>query len=387
MTTGIDVNKFSKLIPDQTIEIKAKRLKFLKEEAKEIRIAVFGKYNHGKSTLLNAIIGKEIFKTADKRETIKNAEHKHNEIIWIDTPGLDADVNGKDDERAMEGAFKLADIILLIHSMQAGELDKYEMLLYQRLIKKDSNYQEKLFLILTQIDQLIDDQYTQVLNKIKSQMPDILVFPVSATRYLRGIEEKKESFINISGIPNVVNNLENIKNKIYDFRKREIEEITSDLFHAITKERTNTAFLLQQANENKNNQNKVFFASLSNYKETLNYIKSSKENGSFTPVFHEILEDLFNHFFDEDVLISEIENNSELQQRAALAKTEKDREKILNEMANIVLSGIKNTSLEENEKLREYFDKYEIPPAYFIHFKCMFNVNFFESLLKDSFNF
>jgi GTPase Era involved in 16S rRNA processing len=63
-------------------------LKFLQEPGnlKEPRIAVFGKFNHGKSTLLNTLTGEDIFKVADIRETTKISEHLHNGIIWVDIP-------------------------------------------------------------------------------------------------------------------------------------------------------------------------------------------------------------------------------------------------------------------------------------------------------------
>ena len=50
------------------------RLSQLTNPQARTRIAVFGKYNHGKSTLLNALVGLEIFKASDRRETQANQE-------------------------------------------------------------------------------------------------------------------------------------------------------------------------------------------------------------------------------------------------------------------------------------------------------------------------
>ena len=105
----IDVTRFTKAVPQSEQDVK--RFKFLMEEANDIRIAVFGKYNHGKSTLLNTIIGKDVFKTSDKRETVKNQTHQYQNVIWVDTPGLDADVTGQDDKEARNGAFTTADVL------------------------------------------------------------------------------------------------------------------------------------------------------------------------------------------------------------------------------------------------------------------------------------
>jgi hypothetical protein len=61
-------------------------------------ITVIGKYNHGKSHLLNELIGQETFVVADKRETVRLLDRVHNGVRWLDAPGLDADV-GTDDAR------------------------------------------------------------------------------------------------------------------------------------------------------------------------------------------------------------------------------------------------------------------------------------------------
>src|SRR5690554_1073232 len=97
------------------------------------RIAVFGKYNHGKSTLLNALIGREVFKVADKRETLTVSELIHEGVAWIDTPGLDADVQGDDDKLAKGAAMELADILCLVHNVKTGELDNSELKIYKQL--------------------------------------------------------------------------------------------------------------------------------------------------------------------------------------------------------------------------------------------------------------
>ena len=55
MTAKIDLPRFAKLVP--ALEQEAKRLQVILDSSENVQIAVFGKYNHGKSTLLNALIG------------------------------------------------------------------------------------------------------------------------------------------------------------------------------------------------------------------------------------------------------------------------------------------------------------------------------------------
>ena len=365
----IDTQKFIKLIPNQDIEVKIKRLKFLKEEAKEVRIAVFGKYNHGKSTLLNALVGQEIFKAADKRETIKNTEYKYNNIIWIDTPGLDADIQSKDDEKAMEGAFKLADVILLVHSMKAGELDKNEMLLYQRLISKDTHYAEKLFLILTQADQLVDSEYRQVLNKINLQLNNVDIFPVSAVRYLKGITAKQEQFIKMSAMQPLLEKIEKIKGKIYEIRKNEITELSTYLLGAVLKEEANTRAELEKIKTESDDKDNQLYSQLSLYKDNIDLLKFNQNCSNYLSVFDDVLKDIIHHFFNmEDI-------KKYLREYDYDSLTVKEKQKNMKKLTQLALSNIKSPSLEEDVTLREYFEKYEIPSNYVEHFRNMINEN------------
>lgn len=232
----IDIERFNKVAP--TSEEALRRLSFLLEQAKDVRVAVFGKYNHGKSTLLNAIIGQEVFKAADKRETTEISEYQHNGVIWVDTPGLDADVHGEDDRKAREGAFAVADFLFLVHSVKTGELDKYETQLYRDLMKQDKNYRKKMFLILTQIDQVEKSDLEQVLAKITNQFPELEIFPVSAIRYMKGVAENTPVFIEKSGFNQLVNLVERLKSDIESMRAYEKKRLINKVKVALAEKQT-----------------------------------------------------------------------------------------------------------------------------------------------------
>jgi GTPase len=202
-----------------------KRLYHLLNASAEAKIGVFGKYNHGKSTLLNAICNDEIFKAADKRETTQIKEAKARGVVWVDTPGLDADIEGNDDQKARKTAFEIADVLFLVHNVAAGELDKYELALYRQLMSQDKNYRKKLVLVLTQIDQLPDIEREQVVSEIKKQLPELMIFPVSSVRFTRGMKENKQAFINKSGMLALLDHVETIKSQISSLRKKEISRL------------------------------------------------------------------------------------------------------------------------------------------------------------------
>ncbi|WP_171405950.1 GTPase domain-containing protein, partial [Acinetobacter nosocomialis] len=125
------VDKILSVLPNQAGQLA--RLVRLMQFACDPTITVIGKYNHGKSRLLNELIGTDIFSVADKRETIQLAEHKQDQVRWLDAPGLDADVAAVDDRHAFEAVWTQADIRLFVHSVREGELDATEHHLLQQL--------------------------------------------------------------------------------------------------------------------------------------------------------------------------------------------------------------------------------------------------------------
>ena len=193
-----DITALSREIPEAREALN--RLSEIIKSQYHARIVVHGKYNHGKSTLLNTLVGKNIFKASDRRETRSNQEYTHNGYLWIDTPGLDADPRGEDDRLARQSAFKLADYLFLVHNVKAGELDRYELDLYRKMLERSPDNNHRMVLVLTQIDQLSLKECEQVRQRIQKQLPGITVIPVSAVRYQRGIAEGKEKFIALSGM-------------------------------------------------------------------------------------------------------------------------------------------------------------------------------------------
>ena len=56
----------------------------------DANIMVYGVYNAGKSTLINALVGKEVAPTGDIPLTAKVAEYQCDNFVILDTPGIDA---------------------------------------------------------------------------------------------------------------------------------------------------------------------------------------------------------------------------------------------------------------------------------------------------------
>lgn len=218
-----------------------------------LHIAVLGKYNHGKSTFLNALVRNEVFSAADKRETTEIAEHEHDGVVYIDTPGLDGDPNVSDDRKAWRTAFQSADFLFLVHQAQAGELDRNEMNAFLQLARQDRYYSKKMHLVLTQIDQCEPDEVRTVECKIRGQLisafdlRELSITPVSATRHQKGVITGNSKLREMSGMAPIFSTVKRIKSDGPALRRREVrrlaDKILSDLAEALTETNQN----IQQA--------------------------------------------------------------------------------------------------------------------------------------------
>ena len=178
------------------------RLRLLADTARPPVVTVIGKYNHGKSRLLNELIGETAFAVADKRETVALASFTQGGVRWLDAPGLDADVGTQDDQHALRATWLEADIRLFVHAAKEGELDMAERGLLASLLDDGARTQRQTLVVLTQIDQLADEaQLHQVTSAIASPLPAGSMFPVSSTRHRSGVDGGKALMLERSGFP------------------------------------------------------------------------------------------------------------------------------------------------------------------------------------------
>jgi len=137
----------------------------------------------------------------------------------------------QDDFEANKGAFVSADIVLMIHTLKAGELDKYEVEHISRLLHASKN--DNKLLVLTQIDQITEEQQKAVVNRIKEQLPKFEPILVSATRYLKGVAESKDKLVELSGVPELKSKIQNLKSTIAQQRNKEVNELQQLLNHLL----------------------------------------------------------------------------------------------------------------------------------------------------------
>lgn len=146
-------------------------------------VALVGKPNTGKSTLMNAIVGEKLSITAHRPQTtrhqilgIKTTDEY--QCIYVDTPGIH-DSRSKAIHRYMNRAATSmlvdAELVCILLDVKHFAEDDIKIL---RRIGDQSN----LVVVLNKIDQVDKNACLPVMQKISAILPDVEIIPVSALK-------------------------------------------------------------------------------------------------------------------------------------------------------------------------------------------------------------
>ncbi|MCR5084537.1 MAG: 50S ribosome-binding GTPase [Succinivibrionaceae bacterium] len=175
-----------------------------------LAVACIGLYNHGKSSLLNNLVGdadNRTFKVSDSRQTVRNQEFTHDGIRFIDTPGLNA--SGDDDSAALS-ALEQSDVYLFVHKASVGGLDGIERAVLERIASSwpQGKFLSRTIFVLTNLDKCRGQgQIEEVCGNVGSQLRGIFgagdadIIPVSTTTYMKGLKEGKRLLCEHSAVP------------------------------------------------------------------------------------------------------------------------------------------------------------------------------------------
>jgi len=146
-------------------------------------VAIVGRPNVGKSTLMNQAIGQKIAIMSDKPQTTRNKIHgvyttEDTQIVFLDTPGIHKPNSklGNFMVKAAESAFNEVDAILFLTDVTEpiGGGDRYIMEQLKKV--KDT----PVFLVLNKIDKIHPEAMLPVIEKFRKQMSFAEIVPVSA---------------------------------------------------------------------------------------------------------------------------------------------------------------------------------------------------------------
>ena len=206
-----------------------------------VQIAAFGMVGRGKSSVLNALVGQEVFPTgalhgvtreinranweltpeqiANSPENVRRLtiKDKGKQIQLIDTPGID-EVNGKAREALACDLAKRVDLILF---MVSGDITQVE---YQALSKlREAG--KPMLLVFNKIDQYPEADRLAIYQKIKEERvrelisPDEIIMVAASPIEVRGVKDVtgKLKVQRVKGKPQV----DSLKLKILELLERE----------------------------------------------------------------------------------------------------------------------------------------------------------------------
>ena len=146
-------------------------------------VAIIGKTNVGKSTLINNLVGEKVAITVNKSQTTRTAiraivNRKNSQIIFIDTPGIHKPTT-KLGETMLETSYGIAndvDLILYIVDCSKKEITKGDRI----ILEKIKAINKKTILVLNKIDLIDKEEILKVIDMYKNEYDFEAIIPVSA---------------------------------------------------------------------------------------------------------------------------------------------------------------------------------------------------------------
>ncbi|GBC78403.1 GTPase Era [bacterium HR08] len=146
-------------------------------------VALIGRPNVGKSTLLNRLIGQKIAAVSDKPQTTRwrirgILTRPEGQIIFVDTPGIHKPIHRMNERmmRAVEAAIADVDLLLLMADVTEsfGSGDRFVLEMVKRAGKPT-------FLLLNKIDRLKDKrQLLPLIDRYRREYDFVEYLPISA---------------------------------------------------------------------------------------------------------------------------------------------------------------------------------------------------------------
>lgn len=146
-------------------------------------VAIVGRPNVGKSTLLNRVVGQKIAIMSDKAQTTRNKIQgvyttDDAQLIFIDTPGIHKPKHRLGDfmVETAYSALREVDVTLIMISadQKRGKGDDF-------IIERLRQSQTPVFLVINKIDKVHPDALLAIIEDYSSQMDFAEIVPISAT--------------------------------------------------------------------------------------------------------------------------------------------------------------------------------------------------------------
>lgn len=154
-----------------------------KNEFKSGFVALIGRPNVGKSTLMNYLIGEKIAITSNKPQTTRNKiagiyTTDSMQAIFIDTPGIHKPQNKLDDYMDKSSLSALNDVDLVLFMVEPEKVGKGDEYIADLL----SKINKPIFLVINKIDQVHPDQLLPIIESYQKFGDFVETIPISASK-------------------------------------------------------------------------------------------------------------------------------------------------------------------------------------------------------------
>jgi GTPase len=170
-----------------------------KQEKKKFRsgfVAIVGRPNAGKSTLVNRLVGQKIAIVTSKPQTTRNriqgiVTRPESQIVFIDTPGLHQAVSalGRQMMQEVAAALEGIDVLLLMVDASGPHPHADELML-----QKAQRFRGKTILALNKVDRLPKPKLLPLIESFSKAFEFTAIVPISALKGA-GCEELLEEII------------------------------------------------------------------------------------------------------------------------------------------------------------------------------------------------
>ena len=148
-------------------------------------VAMLGRTNVGKSTLVNLLVGEKVAATANKVQTTRTAirgiaNRENSQIIFIDTPGIHKPKT-KLNETMIETSFGVLsgiDLIIFVIEATSEEIGRGDMKILEKI--KESN--KKAILIINKIDLVKREKLLSLIDMYQKEYNFEAVIPISSLK-------------------------------------------------------------------------------------------------------------------------------------------------------------------------------------------------------------